>query len=166
MTFELVIGEEITLGIKPRLFLADSSDASALSADVDMTRWCIDCELKPSIDVFFWSKIDNLSSDEAWKLLNLWIDSKVDLVLYKISSSLSESKQLASTMHRTIFVLIGLMNRKWSLNRLKKTTVTSMYQGIYQVLTYMFRHESFFHAWQDQTVCYRSLNRPNSAFHW
>lgn len=53
MTFELVIGEEITSDIKPRLFLADSSDASALSADVDMTRCCIDCELKLSIDVFF-----------------------------------------------------------------------------------------------------------------
>lgn len=166
MTFEPVIGEEITSGIKPRLFLADSSDASALSADVDMARCCIDCELKPPIDVFFWSEIDNLSSDEAWELLNSWIDSEVDLVLYKISSSLSGSKQLASTMHRTIFVLTDLINRERSLNRLKKATVTSMYQEIYQVLTHMFRHESFFHAWQDQTICYRSLNRSNSAFHW
>jgi len=65
MTFEPVTGEGITSGIKPRLFLADSSDASALSADVDMARCCIDCELKPPIDVFFWSEIDNLSSDEA-----------------------------------------------------------------------------------------------------
>ncbi len=166
MTFGPVIGGEITSGIKPRLFLADSSDAGALSADVDMARCCIDCELKPPIDVFFWSEIGNLSSDEAWELLDSWIDSEVDLVLYKISSSLSGSKQLASTMHRTIFVLIGLMNRERSLNRLKEATVASMYQGIYQVLTHMFRHGSFFHVWQDQTVCYRSLNRSNSAFHW
>jgi len=65
MTFGPVIGGEITSGIKPRLFLADSSDAGALSVDVDMARCCIDCELKPSIDVFFWSEIGNLSSDEA-----------------------------------------------------------------------------------------------------
>ncbi len=73
MTFGPVPGGEITSGI--RLFLADSTDADALSADVNMARCCIDCEFKP---------LDNLSGDEAWGLLDSWIDSEVDLVLYKI----------------------------------------------------------------------------------